>query len=103
MLGITSLPSQGAAAAVVVGDASAANVAGATVTDKESHDQYSRAADCDMDAASLSDVKLSLEWLRFAPPDVASAFLLSVEGQLFLRPNFHHAYTLHKSFIVAAL
>ena len=33
-------------------------------------------------SSTATDVKLSLEWLRSAPPAVASAFLMSVEGQL---------------------
>lgn len=30
----------------------------------------------------VAEVQLSLEWLRSAPPDVAAAYLMSVEGQL---------------------
>ena len=85
LLGITSSASHVTAAAVVAEDASAANDAAAVAKDRAPHDQHSRTADCDMEDAAVSDIKLSLEWLRSAPPQVASAFLLSVEGQLCFR------------------
>ena len=36
------------------------------------------------DDGVVREAILSLEWLRSAPPDVAAAFLMSVEGQLVL-------------------
>ena len=35
-----------------------------------------------VDGSAAPDVLLSLEWLRSAPPDVAAAFLMSVEGNI---------------------
>ena len=35
-----------------------------------------------VDGSAAPDVVLSLEWLRSAPPDVAAAFLMSVEGNV---------------------
>lgn len=71
-----------AAAAATAASAAAATAAGAAV---ESSTVSRAAADeAAVNAATAGDasqqVELSLEWLRNATPQVASAFLMSVEG-----------------------
>ena len=89
-------PSAGAcqadAAAVAVRDSLAADGQDAVVSMSAAAAAAAAEPASGVDVGAVPDAPLSLEWLRSAPPDVAAAFLMSVEGMVTFRVSESSMY-----------